>query len=114
MPRRRRPGSYPQRTDLNVQPAVAPPGQPYGQRKAQIEAQQAIPLPAPPRLDRPTENPDEPITAGLPVGPGPGPEAVITPVGLSDDDRLLAYLQAMYQALPNSDVARLLDQVLRR
>lgn len=26
-------------------------------------------------LDRPTEYPDEPITAGLPMGPGPGPEA---------------------------------------
>lgn len=27
-------------------------------------------------LDRPTERPGEPVTAGLPSGPGPGPEAL--------------------------------------
>lgn len=31
-------------------------------------------------LDRPTERPDEPVTHGLPVGPGGGPE-VLTGVG---------------------------------
>lgn len=31
-------------------------------------------------LDRPTERPNEPVTHGLPVGPGAGPEA-LTGVG---------------------------------
>lgn len=31
-------------------------------------------------LMRPTERPNEPVTAGLPVGPGPGPES-LTGVG---------------------------------
>lgn len=30
-------------------------------------------------LDRPTERPDEPLTAGAPFGPGPGPEALPYP-----------------------------------
>jgi hypothetical protein len=30
-------------------------------------------------LDAPTARPDEPLTAGAPVGPGPGPE-VLNPV----------------------------------
>ena len=36
----------------------------------------AAPQPQAPLLwDHPTERPNEPIHAGLPVGPGPGPEA---------------------------------------
>lgn len=31
-------------------------------------------------LNRPTERPNEPVTAGLPVGPGPGPQS-LTGVG---------------------------------
>ena len=36
-------------------------------------------------LSRPTENPNEPVTSGLPIGAGPGPEALapspVAPVG---------------------------------
>jgi len=94
--------AYGQRTDLN-QPISTVPGQEYGMAKQQADAQRAIPmaaspvaaapaqpqqpqgqrapLPQPgtmPHLD-PTNRPDEPVTAGLPFGPGPGPEAISRP-----------------------------------
>lgn len=74
------------------QPVQAPPGQRYGARKAQEDAQRAIPLPAgggpPPAAPQqqapappvprpnvfgPSERPDEPITAGAVGGAGPTP-----------------------------------------
>ncbi len=79
-----------------TQPVMVASGQAYGQRQAQVEAQQAVPLPAlaqpqpggwqqaltaaqqmvPPGqgFAAPTARPGEPITAGLAVGAGPGPE----------------------------------------
>lgn len=87
-----------------VLPITAPTGLPYGEHKALVDTQRQVPIaaappapvpggagatplpatpaplaPAPgsfPPLDRPTERPHEPITAGAPVGAGPGPEAV--------------------------------------
>lgn len=94
-PRNGRPGTpYPNRIDLGVAklPAVAAPGQVYGVGKQQVAAQQAVPMgaqptpQAPPQqpagpppvqpgqfgpLDRPTERPNEPVTAGAPIGAGP-------------------------------------------
>ena len=94
--------AYGQRTDLN-QPISTVPGQEYGMAKQQADAQRAIPMaaspvaPAPaqpqqpqgqrpsmpqpgtmPHLD-PTNRPEEPVTAGLPFGPGAGPEAIARP-----------------------------------
>lgn len=82
-------------------PPTAPTGQPYGDRGEQIAAQQAVPMGPPPDaagppaarqamdpmaaaqamtmptpISAPSERPNEPITAGLPIGPGLGPEAV--------------------------------------
>lgn len=92
-----RPGqAYPNRTDLpgKVLPADAPTGQAYGERKAQIEAQQAVPMagaaqapPAPPTglpagvpapgslpgLFADSTRPDEDIMNGARLGPGAGP-----------------------------------------
>ena len=61
--------------------ALAPPGAANG---AQVPASGpgAVPGISGPMpgaagpLHRPTERPSEPVTAGAPVGPGPGPEAV--------------------------------------
>lgn len=62
------------------------PGQTYGDQAQQQRALQVVPLPnqappgpqAPPPgavpFDHPTQRPNEPVTAGLPSGPGPGPE----------------------------------------
>lgn len=43
-------------------------------------------------LMRPTSRPGEPVTAGLPVGPGPGPEAVSGP-SVDDQVRLATLLR---------------------
>ena len=85
------------------EPIATVPGQGYGEAASQRAAQQAIPLApqataAPPSqpsatpqpqpqqgpypgelvgLDAPTQRPNEPVTAGLPNSPGPGPEANI-------------------------------------
>jgi hypothetical protein len=74
------------------QPIKAQPGQTYGKAKAQEDAQRVVPLPqvagggagtppvapAPPgppvtrpNIFGPTERPDEPLTAGAALGPGP-------------------------------------------
>jgi len=118
--------AYGQRTDLN-QPVMVASGQPYGARQAQEAAQQAIPLPSAPPVSEPvsprpqeptpgslgafgraTERPTEPLTAGMPMGPGPGPEAMVGNTGLTPDDLVLAKLRALMAAHPNGDVAALL------
>jgi hypothetical protein len=105
--------AYGQRTDLNAQrtlPVRAVPGQTYGARTQQINAQRLVPMgppPGPPAplgapaaatqqaggpmvppfppagslgdIHRPTERPNEPVTAGAALGPGPGPEAMPAP-----------------------------------
>jgi hypothetical protein len=46
---------------------------------------------APPRsLEAPTERPDQPLTAGLNIGPGPGPEVLRPGDRASQSLRLLA------------------------
>lgn len=98
--RRGTPGTtYANRTDLNTSlPKTAAPGQTYGSGAAQMRAQTAMPMgaqpppapagpPAPPGqppvqpgqfgpLDRPTDRPGEPLTAGAPIGPGPNSPAL--------------------------------------
>ena len=61
-------------------------------------------------INAPTERPDEPVTAGVASGPGPGPEALMLPgAGDSSEDnqRLLSYLPALEVAAsnPNSSQA---------
>lgn len=97
--------AYQNRSDLQANagkplPIKTPPSTQYGSSAASVRSQQAVPMapqsgpppvaaPAPTGaapgalapgsfgdLLRPTENPDEPVTAGLPVGPGPGPEVL--------------------------------------
>lgn len=88
------------RTDMQgTQPIRTAPGQPYGSAKQQEMAQQVVPLPstdgngvastvpAPTPaplpgsltpLSAPTARADEPITAGIDAGAGPGSEALLT------------------------------------
>jgi hypothetical protein len=54
-------------------------------------------------LDAPTARPNEPVTAGAPVGPGPGPEAVAA-LGLGGED--LDELRALFQRFPQYDGLR--------
>ena len=142
MPRGKRGGAregeqgkaYSNRTDLNQskQPVMVASGQPYGARQAQEAAQGAIPLPAAPPVSVPaqprpqvpapgslgvfnrgTERPDEPLTAGLPIGPGSGPEVLPMSPVLSQDDQLLAQLRGLYSAFPSEDLAALIDYAER-
>jgi hypothetical protein len=103
--------AYPNRKDLTQAPSAAK-GQQYGKATEQMTAQKVVPLPqssvaagagpshaqatrpAPGAVafDRPTDRPSEPVTAGLPFGPGPGPEA-LGPMGpAAEAQRFKPYL----------------------
>ena len=56
-----------------------------------------------------TDRPDEPVTAGLPVGPGPGPEAMTAKFG----SPTLATLNRLFQATGDPMWARLASKVRR-
>lgn len=102
-------GAYQNRTDL-TQPVALPTGLPYGERQQLEQAQEGAPLPQvvsaqtqdpavaaaaahtfqPVGLGNPTQRPHEPITAGLPSGPGPGPEVLRQPSTTTDTLKKLA------------------------
>lgn len=127
------PGRFSQR-DEGTQPIRSPdldePGMQYGQRE-ELEAGQRIapipqggtPRPAQrPRIssppvdgnlpsflsELPTNRPNEPETAGLPMGPGPGPEVLPDPVDYRE--AILDYLQRRYS---NADAANMLAEMRR-
>jgi len=129
--------NYPNRSDLR-NPAkklavqTAPSSQ-YGEAAASQRAQQAVPMapsptaavdttPTAPRprptpgqfggLDRPTERPQEPLTAGAPFGPGRTPS---TPgfVAPRNNDPVLNELRALYAQFPSEDLADMLDSYIR-
>lgn len=81
------PGALSQRTDGGpTQAQMLPTGGEYGSRQEMQAIQSGAPLaakPALPGLGDPSARPDEPITAGAPVGPGPGPLAA----GILDDQQ---------------------------
>lgn len=102
-------------------------GQTYGKATEQINAQRAVPMGASPTaaptqaprpmpgslgdLTRPTERPNEPITAGADFGPGPtSMQAGIMPVPSASNDVLeqLLYLNRLY---PNPDVENLISVI---
>lgn len=122
--------NYANRTDMH-QPIRVAPGQEYGQTQALENAQRAVPLPqgqapggaatptppavaAPPALagaqdfTRATERPDEPVTAGLASGPGPGPE-VLSTMSQPQLDEVGQQLRQLYAASPNNDLLRLIE-----
>jgi hypothetical protein len=128
--------AYASRTDLAM-PMMAAPGQQYGKVTEQMDAQRALPMaraatdipPAPsqaPRaaaaappvplpgqltsLDAPTQRPTEPITAGLDIGPGPGPEALGELGGYAGDDVGME-LRAIYSRFPTEDLRRVLEML---
>jgi hypothetical protein len=82
--------AYTNRSDLAAdrQPVRVARGKDYGERQAAEQSQTAMPLPdvsnipAPgsvPSLTAPTTRPGEPVTAGIPIGPGPGPGVMSVP-----------------------------------
>lgn len=121
---------YPNRQDLTQAPTAAK-GQGYGVAGQQIAAQRAVPLPAAPpvqgappapgggaagpfarpedtpTLTAPTQRPDEPLEAGMPFGPGPGPQPVSQP-HMSDTE---ARLRALYAAHPTPELRDLIRMI---
>ena len=118
------PGKFSKRTDMNmgsiaygegVETAAIKGGAPLartpdvrGARGSDVRAaamqQQVTPLFAP------SQRPDEPITAGIPMGAGPGPEILGINNNLDtqeDRDRMISYLPALevVAASPNSSQA---------
>lgn len=90
------PGKLSQRTDMiPSNPNV------YGDRKAMQETMsgapmaKAAPMPTPSPvvgLFEPTNRPDEPVTAGNPMGPGPGLEVLNLPARTFSPTQILARL----------------------
>jgi hypothetical protein len=124
--------TYPNRTDLNNPakklPVTTVPGQTYGEAGAQRRAQQAVPMGAPQApqvapqqqrqplpvtpLSAPTERPDEPITAGNPLGAGPGMESLPQPMPMAtapgSRQDLLNQVKYAYSKIPNTALLQLI------
>lgn len=130
MPRNRPKGQAPAATPptpdavsrATVQPPRAATGLPYGEHKALMDAQssqpvadnagrmqmaiqqamagQQAPLGSGAAMMDPTNAPLEPVTQGLPIGAGAGPEAIQAPaVPTSPDDFGMAHYLPMMEAL---------------
>lgn len=122
--------AYANRTDLTERKVETPPtvpGQEYGVAKQQQQAQKVAPLaqtqappagrpspgpqqmgPQPVPLHSPTQRPNEPLTAGSPLGAGPGPEVLPQPG--AQPDALGLFLKELYRAEPDEDVRALILQ----
>jgi len=121
------PGKFSVRTDL-------PASENYGDRKAMAEqiagaptartpdvrglptgqvqaAAQAAPQPPVTELFAPTQRPDEPITSGVAIGPGPGPE-VMGYAGQSE--KLSDILSQMLPYDTDGEIAILYQQAVSR
>jgi hypothetical protein len=125
---------YTNRTDLQNKAGkiakAAAKGQTYGQAGQQLQAQAAVPMAKPPTetaqpprqfampgtlgaFGRPTERPNEPITAGAPFGPGATPLQAGTLPRMSTETSTLEQIKAIYAAYPNDDLANLIDSYTR-
>lgn len=114
------PGALSRRTDggpIQGAKELAAGGK-YGERKALREMQQSapmqgnpvpsVPTPSVPMepltpLNAPTTRPDEPVTSGMPFGPGSN----VPPVTMMGDDAVAAQIRAAYALYPNEDLYRL-------
>lgn len=128
--------AYSNRRDLQTQKPTAATNQEYGKAGAQLASQRAVPMagvaagvpptaqpapgqgpmqtgPPPPDLYRPTELPNEPVTHGLPTGPGAGPEALpIQSTAMGDPTAI--QIRAMLRADPtNQELANLVADLAR-
>lgn len=114
-------GSMSKRTDLNVskQPARYISGMPYGQGQATYEQQTAAPMAAindtamPPvtELLAPTNLPNQPITAGVDFGPGPGSEVINLP---NTQPTVLSVLRQIAQNDPSGETDLIFQSMLEK
>lgn len=104
--------AYANRTDLAVN--YAPDGNPAtGGVEAPASQNPLLPFITAdqvPNIGDPTSRPDEPVTAGLSLGDGPGPEALpLAPPAATDPVRQI--LQALLLISPNPDLVRALNRL---
>jgi len=126
-------GLHPNRSDL-TQPAQAPVGGMYGSATASLQAQSVVPvagsqspsagggatvdpniIPAGtiPSLTDPSARPNEPVTAGLTSGAGPGPEVLSTPQAAFGPPEL-SLARELYKRAPNNDILQLIEFMQNR
>ena len=119
------PGRFAKRTDgqPGSQPVRNLTGGPYGEGQEMNELQSSAPMsdtsgqPAPNGvppvlagsgvmpMGEPSERPDEPITAGIDAGPGPGSEAMASGIKETDEiAKVKSYLPLLERHLDNTDV----------
>lgn len=126
------PGKYSRRTD--GQPRMDLPDARYGEQAEYQEIQAGARMGSPSAaaggspaagvdpsglvpLDAPTGRPDEPVTAGAPVGPGVGPEAIGLGPGArkqADMQQLRAYLPVLIAQANRPDSTREFRNFVRR
>jgi hypothetical protein len=122
--------NYSNRTDLmgtgRAVRAQAATGQTYGQAGAQMAAQRAVPMAAPPtenvpqpvqrpqpgqvvQFGAPTARPNEPITAGANFGAGMNAAQAGIPMMMTANQRAIEELRAIYELFPTEDLGDLLS-----
>ena len=114
-------GSMSERTDLNVskQPARYISGLPKGQGQATYDQQTAAPMAAVndvamvpiTQITAPTARPNEPITAGVDFGAGPGSEAINLP---NTQPTVLSVLRQIAQNDPTGETDLIFQAMLER
>jgi hypothetical protein len=110
------PGPSAQRTGQPIRDVT---GLPYGDGKALREQQAAAPMaetPAIPITDlgAPTARPDQPITAGAPMGPGPGPEVLSTATGRPAGGVISSAIAKAAASDPSGELAKLYQVALSK
>jgi hypothetical protein len=93
-------------------PMSAAPGVPTG-----VPMAPPAPMPMPTPLSAATERPMEPVTAGLPFGPGAGSEVLNIPSqAMSEEDRqrTLAILGILYEASKKPNATNATLQLIRQ
>jgi hypothetical protein len=115
-------GKDAKRTDLNVsqQPLRYISGMPYSEGKATYEQQAAAPMQGTPSIDgnlpiigltEPTQKPNQPITAGVDFGPGPGSEVINLP---NTQPTVLSVLRQIAQNDPSGETDLIFQAMLER
>ena len=111
-------GSMSERTDLNVsqQPARYISGLPQGQGQATYNTQTQAPMYATPEseivgITAGTQNPNQPITAGVDFGPGPGSEVINLP---NTQPTVLSVLRQIAQNDPTGETDLIFQAMLEK